>query len=81
MLIKVGVDVNLCDEYKMLLIIVCEQGYLNIVVVLIQLGDNVNMSDGINILLIIVCEEEQNVVKRKMEIGKDVYMIYMLLFL
>lgn len=34
-LIKEGVDVNLFDEYKMLLIIVCEKCYLNVVVVLI----------------------------------------------
>lgn len=63
-LIKGGVDVNLCDEYKMLLIIVCEKCYLNVVVVLIWLGVNVNMRDIINILLIIVCEgEEMSVVK------------------
>lgn len=39
------------------------------------------MSDGINTPLTIACEEEQtNAVKRKMEIGKDVHMIYTSLF-
>lgn len=43
---------------KIVFIIVCEYGYLEVVKKLIELGVDVNLCDGVIILLIILCEKE-----------------------
>lgn len=57
-MVKVGVDINLKYWSKIVFIIVCEYGYLDVVKKLIELGVDVNLCDGVIILLIILCEKE-----------------------
>lgn len=44
MLLKVGVDVNLCNGFKILFIIVCNFGYLILIEELIKVGVDVNLN-------------------------------------
>lgn len=53
-LINVGVDINLEDGFEILLIILCKEGYLNIVKELIKVGVDINFKGFFEILLIVV---------------------------
>lgn len=55
-LILVGVDVNLGNGSKILLIVICEKGFVDIMKELILVCVDVNFKNGYLMLLIIVCE-------------------------
>lgn len=55
MLIMVKVDINLKDEYEILLMVVCWRGNLFLIDELIKLGVDVNVGDEEKMLLIVVC--------------------------
>lgn len=51
----VKVDINLKDEYEILLMVVCWRGNLILIDELIKLGVDVNVGDEEKMLLIVVC--------------------------